>query len=398
MSLKILTVMACAAALLGGCSTPQPIITPNGVGKGAMASLKADGTRPSDNETSDIKSAFRAAEEGRPQSGLPVGDDQALTMLSTGFDLIQSNCQDYFRKAGANQRGLYTAKDVTVATAAFAASVMGVNPRNKKPLSILPILTGGIYAGMDVYTKNFLYSAENVNAVAVLTYKALDEHRKAQTANVEAYIDSGHLLTYGKVVNILQENQAYCTPSGILPVVRSAIEAGNLKPVEPAAPPPPADTRSANEVAADAVVLKTIGALYGQPGPISLDQAMGYYWLYQHDSTPAERVVIAKLLSDMDDKAKPLQANGKPSDAATYVKEPSLETEVAKLSPPTKAVFDAAIKSYRDKVKGKDEAKMKVDAGEMRFAAKAQEPLDLPRAVPKSSTSASLPTVTIRAR
>lgn len=393
-SLALLTAMC-----LSGCQTPGRIITPDGPGPGALIAKKADGSRPVWDTVSNAKSEFLGAEhDALPTAGAAPDNIRSRLMLSKGFSLIKIVCQHYFSEAGDAQSGLNTGHDVTVATATFVAAAMGLNPRNAKPLAALPILTGGIYSGMDVYARNYLYSAENISAVGKLVSAALDKHRDESLAQVEALVQAGHTLDYNGVVSILQENQDYCRPINILPLVRDAIANGKLEASSSFKPPAPADKRTAAEQAADAVLFKEIGTLFSLQGPISSDQALGYYWLYLHDSTATERkTAIHGLLADMPALAQPLDTAG--AAAATFQKPPTLEAKLGALSPPSKAVFISAIEAYRAKVeeKRKMEAEAPTAQGERksflarRLAAIPSTGIPLPRAIPVGDV-ATLPT------
>jgi hypothetical protein len=77
-------------------------------------------------------------------------------------------------------------------------------------------------SGVDIYTKHFLFSAENIASVKNLTLKALSTHQ-------DAVLDQGN-LSFQDAVMRLNDNQAICTPRSIALLAKQAIAVGDVEP------------------------------------------------------------------------------------------------------------------------------------------------------------------------
>lgn len=311
--------LAAVAVLLGGCGTMQPLVSAAGPGKGAEGKAIAF-------ETTAAQAQSDPA--------------QTRAMLQRGYELIQANCDDYFRSAGEAQFNVNFLRDASVATATIVTSGMLYNPRNQRAVGLIPLVGGAVYTGMDVYNKNFLFSAENIDSVKTLVMKAVTTH---QALTLERLGEAQP--TYGEALVMLQENQAYCMPAKIVPLVRTAIKKGEIGEVSQSAPVIE-DKRTPQEVAGDDAVLKALGAELNPPGVLSLQQATALYWLFKSDTTTEERVALYEKLASLKTASQPLQSNGD-FIAAWAPHQRTVEDELGKLSAPTVGKMKAAIAEFR---------------------------------------------------
>ena len=316
------------SVFLVGCATMQPIVDARGTASGA------------ENSAIEFIKAAKAAKaiEDKPED--ETKSSLMLNMLNRGYELITANCDDYFRNSGEIQFRINLSRDITTATATVFTSGMLYNPRNQNAVGVIPLIGGAVYTGMDVYNKNFLFNAENIDAVKTLVMNALATHK------AESLEDLGDKnLTYGEVIVMLQENQAYCMPSKIVPLVRSAIKNGEIVKVSSSAPPVE-DSRNKDDIAADDAVLKALGTSLNPPSALSMHQATALYWLFKTDTTIKERNAIRETLSGLPTTGQPIDANG--VFAAPWAPQQKVEEELAKLSPPTVLKMRGAIAEFRE--------------------------------------------------
>lgn len=314
---------------------------------------------------------FRAAQTSAYNIALPgMNTGSPRSMLISGFDLINANCKDYFHAAGNSQGVMTFMTDATLATATFSTAAMAFNPRNKKKLGIVPILAGGVYGGIDVYNKNFLFASDNIDAVHTLTMTAVSAHQEESLKKVE---DSARddPLTYGRALAILQDNQAYCEPPRILQMVRKAIKNGTVGVVKQAAPDPEPDpdSRTEAEKKQDSDVLQKLGARLNPPGTLSLAQAGAFYWLFEASNSAPDRKQIFLMLQDLPTAAQPLDGSGTYKSA--WDTEADIRLWLQEFSAQTKAHFEAAIMVYQTNVAAKTAATENPSGGSLDLTTKA---------------------------
>lgn len=79
---------------------------------------------------------------------------------------------------------------------------------------------------------------------------------------------------------------------------------------------------------------------------------MAYCWLYLHDSTKEDLLVIYKMLADMSEDHRPLTDTGGKRDG--YVKNAALEGKLMALSDKLKAIFVASIEAHQAQAKASE--------------------------------------------
>jgi hypothetical protein len=278
-----------------------------------------------------FKDSAEAAAGGSPSQ------PQLQTMLDDGLGLINAHCNDFFRSSGERQSKLMVLSDAvasfgTLASAALAiADHDGHNTSNA--LAIVTLGTSTAMAGIDIYTRRYLFGAENIYAVRELTLNAQAAHAdKARTLKP---------LSYQAVLRHLFDNQALCAPSQITILAREAIQNGKAV----------ASTVGANGLSqlglnADRVVLKRLGARLNPPGAVSAEQAGALYWLLFADASESERTnSIAPMLTGLPEVNSPFDAAGKLKNPIPHQAE--IEAALLELRPETRAAFEARIRDKR---------------------------------------------------
>lgn len=228
--------------VLSGCTTtrgPQPIVSSTGV----VANASATG----------VAAIFMESEQRAFNARLAIGSTtEAKAMMKDGFELIYASCSDFFQSAGQSQKWLIVSRDAIGAIGTLTAGLMALHEYSQTAVANVALGTGAAFAGLDIYTKNFLFGAENIDSVRELTLNALAAHRqKVESLTIE--------LTYPSATRYLLDNQEICSPMKITSLARQAIRKGNVvattdPPTTPAvatpapaagaaaAPPPPPPT------------------------------------------------------------------------------------------------------------------------------------------------------------
>jgi len=293
----VFAISGCLAALLSACATttqgPRPIISSTG------ALLK-----PGSQEHS-VLAQFAAAEncaytDAMNKATADVQNTSARLMLDTGFTLVYADCSDFFASAGKTQKWLTFTRDTVGSLGTIATSVLALHNGSKNAVSNVALATAAVFTGLDVYTKDFLFSAENTDSVRALVVNALNAHRAA----VEGI--SGN-RTYGTVTEALLDHQDICSPPAITALVRAAIKNGSFE----ASPDPASELAKINKNR-DEKALADLGDFFQIPGAFSINQAQLVWHLMKDSPSVTDRKAIYTGLSGagVPDNRIPIDANG----------------------------------------------------------------------------------------
>lgn len=239
-----------------------------------------------------------AAREFKNATVVPASHSEAArAMMTSGFALVRANCYDFFNSAGKNQQWLLFSRDSVAAVGTLAAGVIGLRGGHANAAGNIALLTGATFSGMDIYTKNFLFSAENISAVNELIIKALDTHSAA--------IDPMQVLTYDDASDAIYDNQSICAPMKIAALSREAIQKGVVVPV--------ATTQASDGVdaAIDELAYDKLGELLQPPASLTFSQATALWWLFKSSSTETQRrLAILPQLAGIDPEKLPIDKDG----------------------------------------------------------------------------------------
>jgi hypothetical protein len=318
----------CLAIFLSGCSTtagPKPI-------------LSAAGTLDP-NAASGVAKTFANASAASFAS--PSTADLAHAMANSGFTLIYANCSDFFLSAGETQKWLIVSRDTVGAVGTLATGLLALHGGSSNAVSNLAFVTGASFAGLDIYTKNFLFAAENIEAVRSLITRALSVHRDAVITSIDSY-ESATLA--------LLDNQNICSPMQISALVKEAIKKGEVVPIAES----PGGLTSFT-VKQDENAMQTLGSLLSPP-TLDIDKSGALWWLLKvgRKKDAEELKAIAALLKDIPPEKSPFNLNGE------YLANWSLQSSVNKaldlFSSTTKIKFNQKIEQAR----AAEEAKSKL--------------------------------------
>ena len=221
---------------------------------------------------------------------------KAKAYLDDGFAMVHGNCKEFFKSAGESQKWIGVSRDAIVTVGTIGSAVLALHNGSQMAAGNLALFTGLSNAGLDIYTKNFLFAAENISSVETLVLNAVGTHR----SGVYALEDP---LTYQTATGHILDNQSYCLNPKIAELARDAIKNGKLE----------AATTSSGLTqvveAADATVLRRIGTHFGLPGPVTADHAGAIWWLLNEFNTIDERKYgIAPKLANLP--TPPIDQNG----------------------------------------------------------------------------------------
>jgi hypothetical protein len=158
---------------------------------------------------------------GRRPLGEAAVQDSYKVMLIEGLGLVRGNCADFFRKRGDNQQVINLSRDVVAMGGATAAAIIGLTGGGALALSIIAVSSATLYAGLDTYTKNFLFGVDNIEAVRTLTMKTLNDNAAELLAAART-----ETLSFQNVADAIMDNQEICKPASIAAAVRIKLRSG----------------------------------------------------------------------------------------------------------------------------------------------------------------------------
>lgn len=176
---------------------------------------------------------------GKP---LPAADisARARQMALDGANLVDANCEDFFRARGSAETFLNVARDTTAASGSLASGVLSLaSPANAVAAGVISLVTSTASNGLDIYTKNFLFGSDNIESVRAMTINALATHR------AKAFpLNDTSLWDFGGAVTVIMDHQDLCTPANIRSLALASISNSKLE--------TKAETPDAGDVGGDA--------------------------------------------------------------------------------------------------------------------------------------------------
>jgi len=140
--------------------------------------------------------------------------------MRSGFALIYVRCNEYFDNKGSDQATASLIRDSIAPLAAVVSGIFALhtygNPKNADhDIALLTLGTTTAVAGLDVYSKNFLFGAENIESVRGMVNEELNAHALAALSMSPTSIEEAAIQ--------ITDNQRICYPSHILASTRTAI-------------------------------------------------------------------------------------------------------------------------------------------------------------------------------
>lgn len=205
-------------------------------------------------------------------------------MLQTGFALIDHTCSEYFSSAGRSQTWVIAAKDTIGVLSTLSTGAVALKNGSDDTIAAIAFGSNALNSGLDVYTRNYLFGAENIEAVRTLTFGALEAHREGIRGKAPS--------TYDEVGVALIHNQNFCQPRKIAEMARKAIASSTLAPYTPSG----GEQAVANQ--GDGHVKHELGRLLGIPGPVDDTEIASLWWLTNGSIAPT-LAEVTKLRSNL---------------------------------------------------------------------------------------------------
>jgi len=310
MKLRMIAATTLIAFCFQGCqgidraiTGPPPIISPQGP---SMSPLRDPiKKRPYDIHVTTANLILRFNDAVGAAAARNASPDQVERMRDTGLALVYSNCDHFFSSLGRYQTQVNTSADIVTALSTLATGALALvtfkNADTKDALiASLSLGVAGAKTALDIYARNFLFGAENVDSVRELTFKALAAHR-------EKFVKLVGIGFEDTILNLI-DHQNICTPSRIARLAKQAIANGQvvarpistdgLDAVQMAAAAAATKQAFAIDQQTDEDALRTIGALFGR-GPVSPDQAGALWWVFNSDADPARLKKLSVLIGGL---------------------------------------------------------------------------------------------------
>jgi len=289
---KSISVVAAVAMLLSACGNtvygPPRLLGAKVVPDGTSGTRGCPADGSSDRSSTAINFTQHFYDLACASLRAPTDTVKAHFMIDHGVMLNRMRCNDFFRERAANQMRQRVIRGTVTPVSALLTGIIGVtsfatDADRQEAIQILGIAQNATTAGLELYESEFLFGADNVNAVRTLTMRALDEHgARILAENVGFYAAARHLI----------DHQMICTPANILELAQTAIREGRITPMSPL-------TASLPSLDADRATISTIASNLRMTD-LTADQLGAFWWLIElaqanSDDQNTLKVVRAKL-------------------------------------------------------------------------------------------------------
>ncbi|MBV8799247.1 MAG: hypothetical protein JO208_05515 [Alphaproteobacteria bacterium] len=221
--------------MLTGCESPTLIMTT----EGPSSQIPHSSDNQYHGQYAILTTVFTKAQtQALADTQNPSGSAQAnaaiyAELAKDGMATVDDNCSDFFTTAGEHEKYIDFARDAVAFTGTLASGVLALTDASNGAVAAVTLGTTTVYGGLDVYTKNFLFGAENIDSVRTLIENALDAHTKKVLA------DPQPVWTFNNAMRVILDHQEICRPSAIVSLVREAIRNAQLVAAATGAPTTP---------------------------------------------------------------------------------------------------------------------------------------------------------------
>jgi hypothetical protein len=215
--IRLSMIAGVCATLVAGCSSFQP----------SADTVDLNGPIPGNVTVELFKAAYTSAYDAQLleyKGAAPGGGDQAKyrLMAKAGFGVVAANCAQFFKSRGLSQSWLHVGSDIVATAGTATTGILAVSGAGALALSITALTTATLYSGINVYEKNFLFGADNIESVTTMTMKALGDNASTVLAA------SGDWDFLG-ALKVIMANQEMCKPQAILALARETLKGGTPK-------------------------------------------------------------------------------------------------------------------------------------------------------------------------
>jgi hypothetical protein len=221
--LLLLPSLAGCSGFLGATNTLDVAGPHSLAGQHAQPPSPSDAATPGVVADFELSFALADADQRLISAGLPApaqASTHARQMAVDGIKLADVYCQEFFASSGANQKWLGVGKDLITATGAAAGSLLALSsPANAAAAGAIGLFTATATNGVDLYTRNFLFGADNIDTVRSLVIAALAAHAAAVLPTPDGSAWDFHAAT-----QVVRDHQYLCSPAKIRSLVLAAIK------------------------------------------------------------------------------------------------------------------------------------------------------------------------------
>jgi hypothetical protein len=150
---------------------------------------------------------------------------KAIDLTAEGASLSYQFCSSFFKRAGTEQQYLLFSRDVIGVIGTLATGVLGATHASPAATASVGITSGALLSGISAYSRNFLFSEDNVQAVQDLTLRAMASQTAATLARARG-LDPNYQLH--DAVKDIMDIQAICEVQNILSLVGNSIHQAEL--------------------------------------------------------------------------------------------------------------------------------------------------------------------------
>jgi hypothetical protein len=206
-------------------------------------------------------------------------------MINSGITLNRIRCSDFFRQRGAGQTTGRIARAAIPPLSALITSILGIvdfdaDDDRQQAIQILGLSIAATEGTLRVYEEEFLFGAENIRAVELLTLRDLDTH-------AQQVLDRGS--GYYQALRDLLDHQSRCRPTAILELSQTAIREGRVR---------PRDTGAGNangRAALSPEEQQALAQFSGSLGPsLSINQLGALWWLLKDRPTDVRELAVIR--------------------------------------------------------------------------------------------------------
>jgi hypothetical protein len=287
--------LSMAVCIASGCASPPIVLTTRGLPttdargnslvneegeyRGSYEVLHAAYEKAYQRQVADAKNPkeVNAAEDAIIYRSLAVH----------GMAVVYGNCSDFFLEAGEHEKYIAFTRDAVAVVGSLASGIMALSSASSNAVAVVALTTGTVYSSLDVYTKNFLFGAENIDSVRTLILNVLDVHQKAVVEDQSPW-------TFDNAVNVILDHQDMCRPSAIVNYVRAAIKSGHLDASKPSGERD--NVIASQDQLVKVMVARDVGFAQGRVDDPDLFALL--YWRYADAPTAEETTFIRTALVD----------------------------------------------------------------------------------------------------
>ena len=276
-----------------GLYGPQPVIGVNG-----QIAARPHHTTPFQSPAASVNSTDMWERlQGRAVAAA-TNDAAVPAFLQEGWGVLFSNCNEYFRRMGSDQRDSQLGRDlvapfIALLTGAIALKTFTATDQRQRLLQAMSLGSSFVTSDIDLYDKHFLFNADNIDSVRELTLNAMAAHADA--------VMKLQNVGYSDAIRHLIDLQTYCLPPRILSLTREAIAKGKVK----------ARVVGDSPEALVSDVAEDLGGFLNPPSSLSDQQIIALWWLFRGSPDPkpasSDYKKIHDALAGLPPEANPIE-------------------------------------------------------------------------------------------